>query len=218
VECEGGESVGGGCWWVPLFLYVEGVGKRRLMVVLCVGSGLAGIVATLSGAGEVVISDYPTPEILSTIALNISTNIPPHLHPGVSVSGHEWGNVSDALSTSRAHAFTRILAADCLWLPWQHESLVESMLHFLSYEEGARVWVIAGFHTGRAKLAGFFDVAGEKGLVVEDIWERDCDGVEREWRREREGGREAVGERSKWLVLAVLRRLGSLSPMKSIDP
>ena len=80
------------------------------------------------------------------------------------------------------------------------------MLNFLSLEDEARIWVIAGFHTGRAKLAGFFDVAAEEGLEVEHIWERNVDGVEREWAKERDGGAEDVTGRMKWLVVAILRR------------
>jgi len=174
--------------------------------VLRIGTGLAGIVGTLSEAEEVVITDYPAPEILANIKVNIEKNIPAHLQPRISVQGHEWGNITDSFAASRKHSFSRILAADCLWMPWQHESLIESMLHFLCYEDGARVWVIAGFHTGRAKIAPFFDIVVRRGLDIEDIWERDCDGQEREWVSERDGGREDVGERKKWLVLAILRR------------
>ncbi len=78
------------------------------------------------------------------------------------------------------------------------------MCHFLKVGEGTRIYVVAGFHTGREKVAAFFDVVGEEGLEVERVGERDADGVEREWRKEREG--EGVMERKKWLVVAVLRR------------
>ena len=161
---------------------------------------------TLAGADKVVISDYPSPEILANIKINIEKNIPSHLQAKVSAAGHEWGVLKDDLAQTQAHSFTRIIAADCLWMPWQHSNLVESMLHFLSFAKDSRVWVIAGFHTGRAKLAPFFDVAIKQGLEIEDIWERDCEGYEREWVTERDGGREDIGERKKWLVVAVLRR------------
>lgn len=65
---------------------------------------------------------------------------------------------------------------------------------------------MGGFHTGRARTREFF--RGERlagvGLEVERIWERDCDGAEREWSWDR--GVEDVGERKRWLVFAVLRR------------
>jgi hypothetical protein len=81
------------------------------------------------------------------------------------------------------------------------------MLHFLAETPASRVLCIAGFHTGRAKLVPFFeDVVPQQGLEVEEMYEMDADGVRRPWVRERDGGREDIGERKKWLVIARLRR------------
>lgn len=88
----------------------------------------------------------------------------------------------------------------------EHHSLVESILHFLSHDAHARVWVIAGFHTGRAKLVSFLKVAAEAGLEAKEIWERDVDGYERAWLEERNGGIEDIAERKRWLVIAILQR------------
>ncbi len=52
----------------------------------------------------------------------------------------------------------------------KHQSLVRSMLHFLSLDQEARAWIIASFHNGRAKLAVFFDPAATAGLEAEEIW------------------------------------------------
>lgn len=91
-------------------------------------------------------------------------------------------------------------------MPWQHENLLKSVEWFLADTAEARAWVVAGFHTGREKMRGFFD--GERlaglGLEVERIWERDCDGLEREWVLDR-GIEDPVG-RKRWLVFAVLKR------------
>ena len=52
------------------------------------------------------------------------------------------------------------------------------MLHFLSAgDPDARVYAVGGFHTGRAKLAPFFDVAEQEGLEVEFIQEEDVTGL-----------------------------------------
>jgi len=170
------------------------------------GTGLAGIICTLAGADKVIMSDYPAPEILANIRVNVEKNIPRSTQRKVSVKGHEWGVLTDDFATTYANGFTRVIAADTLWMPNEHRSLVKSMLHFLSRDDDARVWVIAGFHTGRAKLAPFFEVAVEEGLEVESIWERDVDGFERGWKRERDGGREDITGRKRWLVVAILRR------------
>ncbi|KAK4088314.1 hypothetical protein Purlil1_7193 [Purpureocillium lilacinum] len=146
----------------------------------------------------------------------------------VLVTGHSWGELpaDDAFLAPNRHAFDRVFVADCLWMPWQHENLHRSIDHFLRRRPGggnndnddddgssaaaaaaaaARCWVVAGFHTGREKMRGFFEDAAlaRAGLEVERIWERDCDGREREWSWDRE---DDVTVRKRWLVIAVLKR------------
>lgn len=124
------------------------------------------------------------------------------------IEGHEWGELSsaDEFVAEFAHHFTRIIAADCYWMPNQHLNLVRSMLHFLTLDSKGMIFTIAGFHTGRAKLAAFFDVAIEEGLDVEEIYEEDAEGNRRAWVPERDDGAEDHTERKKWLVIARLRR------------
>jgi hypothetical protein len=77
------------------------------------------------------------------------------------------------------------------------------MLHFLSDEPSARIYCIAGFHTGRAKVALFFEeVVPEQGLEIEEIYEMDVTGQRRPWDKDRDD----MGERKRWLVLARIRR------------
>lgn len=106
----------------------------------------------------------------------------------------------------------------------QHENLVRTMLWFLadnntevssqangisSIKTKPRVWIVAGFHTGRAIVASFFDTAVRMGLVIESIYERDLnsmspDGreVRRDWVRVREG---ETSENRRWCVVAILK-------------
>jgi len=94
-------------------------------------------------------------------------------------------------------------------MPGVHQELAQSMLNFLSDDASARVYAIGGFHTGRAKLAAFFDIAVEEGLEVEEIFEEDAVGTRRPWAKVRDGGREHTTERKKWLVIAILKRPSS---------
>lgn len=80
------------------------------------------------------------------------------------------------------------------------------MLHFLTLDGNGRIFAIAGFHTGRAKLASFFDEALEGGLEIEKMYEENADGLRRPWLKERDGGFEDHNERKKWLVIAMLKR------------
>ncbi|GFP59778.1 hypothetical protein ACSS6W_009645 [Trichoderma asperelloides] len=190
-------------------------------VELGAGTALPSIMAGLLGAKSVTVTDYPAPAVMKTLRDNVARNIKPDLAPlgagaslpavttDITVEGHEWGVFGDSPSSfpaSHAHAADRLFVADCLWMPWQHANLRRSINHFLKKTGSARAWVVAGFHTGRAKMAGFYDADAlreEGGVEIERIWERDCDGVERPWDVERE---DDITVRKRWLVVAVLKR------------
>ena len=84
----------------------------------------------------------------------------------------------------------------------EHESLAQSMQHFLSPSISAQIWVTAGFHTGRIKVVAFFDIMNRKGFELDRVWEQDVMGHERPWDLARE---DAEGK-GKWLVIAILKR------------
>lgn len=86
------------------------------------------------------------------------------------------------------------------------------MFHLLSSDMSSRIYAVAGFHTGRAKLAPFFDVIAEEGLEIESIKEVDVFDNERAWQKVRDDGRENVTERKRWLVVAILKRAAGLPP------
>ncbi|KAF1922761.1 uncharacterized protein M421DRAFT_350085 [Didymella exigua CBS 183.55] len=207
IDVFGNEGWKDGEWWVSReeerLWSVEG----ESVIELGAGVGLAGVMSALAGAEKVAITDYPAPPILYAIKANVTKNIKPPLQSRMTVEGHLWGDTSSDFAIANAHKYTRVLAADCLWMLGEHENLAKSMLHFLAETPDARALCIAGFHTGRAKLVIFFeDVVPQQGLEVEEMYEMDADGVRRPWARERDGGREDIGERKKWLVVARLRR------------
>ncbi|RKF60061.1 Protein N-terminal and lysine N-methyltransferase EFM7 [Erysiphe neolycopersici] len=173
------------------------------------GTGLAGIMACLLGAKNTVITDYPAIEILANIQANITRNIISrtflNCKPStITVEGHTWGSFQDSFSLAHQSAFTRLLVCDCLWMPWEHENLQASIAWFLA--AGGLAWIVAGFHTGRKKLAGFFEINSLRraGLKVDKIWERCANGTEREWLIDR--GIENISEQKRWLVIAILRK------------
>ncbi len=187
--------------------------KGESVLELGAGTGLAGLVAGLEGAYKVVISDYPAGEVLKNISSNVERNITPRKLKSpktvadVEVIGHEWGVLDDEFSAENKGSFGRILVADCLWMPHKHESLLKSISWFLTETDG-RAWVVAGFHTGREKMRGFYEECALKkvGLEIERIWERNADGHERVWAEDR--GIEDVTERKRWLVVGILKRVG----------
>lgn len=144
--------------------------------------------------------------MLANLVKNVKANVPSSSPTTVTVAGHAWGQLDDGLALTHRQYFSVIFAADCFWMPWEHVNLAKSMLHFLSMDDHARIYAVAGFHTGRAKLAPFFDVATNQGLEIEHIHEVDVHGISREWVAERDGGKENVTERKKWLAIATFKR------------
>ncbi|KAG7289458.1 hypothetical protein NEMBOFW57_005829 [Staphylotrichum longicolle] len=171
-------------------------------IELGAGTALPSIMAGLLGARRVVATDYPAPPVLKTLEENVKAGVQAKNAPRgrfaveeVLVAGHGWGDLEGPLARENERAFDRVLAADCLWMPWQHENLRRSIAWFWGGGGGARAWVIGAFHTGRDKMAPFFD--GEKlaevDLEVEHLWERDCDGQDRAWVRKRASRMRACG-------------------------
>ncbi|KAI1079286.1 hypothetical protein F5B20DRAFT_544288 [Whalleya microplaca] len=175
------------------------------------GCALPSLMAALLGASRVLVTDYPAPVILSNLRSNIAANTQqPACTPvaPIAVEGHAWGALDTPLAAAHRGGFDRVFVCDCLWMPWQHANLLASIAWFLrDGENGGRAWVVGGFHTGREKMRGFFAEAAlrDAGLEIERIWERDCDGVEREWAWDR--GVEEVSERKRWQVIGVLRKV-----------
>ncbi|KAI0117057.1 hypothetical protein F4814DRAFT_415052 [Daldinia grandis] len=201
------------------------VGLRRLQpaafnvasletLELGAGTALPSLMAALLGAKGVVVTDYPSETVLATLRKNVEANAKTENSPGgslapLTVEGHSWGELDTPFAAEYRGRFDRVFVCDCLWMPWQHTNLHKSIAWFLKESTNARAWVVAGFHTGRAKMRGFFedDALAAAGLEVESIWERDCDGVEREWAWDR--GQEDISVRKRWLVVGVLRRRAS---------
>ena len=192
--------------------------KGLSTIELGAGTALPSIMAGLLGARRVVVTDYPSPPVLKTLRDNVKGAVRGKFAPSgrfnvkeVVVEGHKWGELEGEEATplprENKHAFDRVFAADCLWMPWQHDNLRRSVAWFLGEGEDARAWVVAAFHTGRGNMAPFFDKEALEtvGLEVEHICERDCDGQEREWARDR--GIEDVTARKRWHAIGILRRI-----------
>lgn len=180
-------------------------------IELGAGTALPSMLAALLGAESVVATDYPSPPVMEILRANVAHNVQPALSPtgqtagSVLVEGHSWGDLeSDPFSLENRARFDRVLLCDCLWMPWQHDNLRRSISWFMKDGSQSRAWLVAGFHTGRHNMAGFFDTQklADVGLEVESIWERDVEGVEREWAAVREDD----SDKKRWLAVATLKK------------
>ena len=133
--------------------------KEKLVLELGAGTGLVSIVAGLLGA-QVISSDYPSPSIIQTLEKNLKTN----LKPGFQVVGHAWGGEQlRALSLQ----YDYIFMADTLWIKDQHENLLSDLWDLI--KPRGQVVGCAGLHTGHSVVQGFFDLAKQKGFLVEQL-------------------------------------------------
>ncbi|KMQ48922.1 hypothetical protein A7C99_5883 [Trichophyton rubrum] len=198
--------------------------------ILELGAALSSIVSVLAGAESVTVTDHPlAPGLYGSIQANIDRNIPKHLAHRISVQPYQWGvldqggsvdeeeletayldQMAGFAAANRAR-FSRIICADCLWMPSQHENLIQTLLWFLAPSSGSPAgiaWVVAGLHTGRHIVASFFQKAVSAGLKIEKIWERDMNSTEGETTREWKPVREDEGpeNRARWCIVGLLSR------------
>ena len=104
-------------------------------------------------------------------------------------------------------SFSRIIAADCFWIPDRHVDLVRSMCSLLDVDTKSRVLVVAGLHTGRTVIAHFFRIAEEMGLIPDEDGIQEKNLIDGSFRRWQESIVEEDNvERKKWLVIAKLKR------------
>jgi EEF1A N-terminal glycine/lysine methyltransferase len=182
---------------------------RACVLELGAGSGLPGILLAKSNKLNVTVtlSDYPDEAILSALEENVRiNNIPP---ASVRVVGHAWGQ-----STSTLGTFDIILAADTLWNPDLHIPFCQTLSRTLRRSDQARIYLVAGLHTGRWTIHRYLDKLTPFGLTIVSVIERRVDGTfdyqedhirptEREWTVERDGEEES--ERRNWVVWIVVK-------------
>jgi EEF1A N-terminal glycine/lysine methyltransferase len=184
-----------------------------------VGVALPSIISIFAGASEVCITDHPSSPALASGAIQVNVKESLELakksnqSPLFSIDEHEWGSVTDVFAQENRYHYTRVIAADCLWMPSQHHSLVRSITHFLSKQSPrACAMVVAGFHTGRSIVADFLkqfptlDGMGgtQEELIVADLYESNMNGVRRPWQDNR--ANEDNEELKRWCIVAIIVR------------
>lgn len=90
-----------------------------------------------------------------------------------------------------------------MWMADQNPNLAKTIRTMLDPENGVCL-AIAGFHTGRQKVVGFFEAVEKEGLEpIGKVFERDVEGVERDWAVDR--GFEDPVERKRYAMTRVIR-------------
>lgn len=210
------------------------------------GSALCSLLAARMGASHVEITDYPSQAIFDAIRKNVTTNLTEDEKVHVQVSGLDWtdevaledmakqypegftrcvllsqyrsvpSSADHVLKTS-PHYVHRILAADTLWMGHLNTSQIKVMTTLLSRSSSdARIYIVAGLHTGRHVIRSFLDECVAQGLAIEQAMEIDRlehgDVKGLDWKRivEENVDQETIyegieEERRRWLVFASLK-------------
>lgn len=167
-----------------------------MLILLFTGTALPAIISAKSAARSITITDHASSPAITanTISRNVRENLEginsadgvgdsTTTSTHITIAGLTWGDpfftspnqYGKLLSPQPAqHSFDRMIIADCLWMPSQHENIVKTINHWLRHESAPShateadadtntsppcALVIAGFHTGRSTVASFFEIA-----------------------------------------------------------
>ncbi|KAK4700750.1 EEF1A N-terminal glycine/lysine methyltransferase, partial [Phenoliferia sp. Uapishka_3] len=184
--------------------------KGKTVLEMGAGTGIPALVSAREGAAKVLVTDYEDPKLICNLVANIPLALPSPSHQSItSALGFTWGNSTASLLSLSPNGYSLILLADTLWFSSGHDVLITSLLELLSFDDpGARVEIVAGFHSGRQTVRAFLRKAEERGLVREGKWEEvGFQGDRKSWGWDVELGlveEEEIGDRNKAVVEGAL--------------
>ncbi|PKI83565.1 nicotinamide N-methyltransferase [Malassezia vespertilionis] len=141
------------------------------------GVGLPALTAALCASPtKVVVTDYDDDDVINALRCNVRRTLDanPTMHPSpISIYPHTWGNAMDDVldllpcsASDPSPRFDVLLLADCIWERFAHASLLKSITGLLARRADARVYMVAGLHTGRAVLLQFLRRMLDAGFVL----------------------------------------------------
>ncbi|KAL6309275.1 hypothetical protein BKA93DRAFT_746165 [Sparassis latifolia] len=182
-------------------------GQSLRLLEFGAGAGLPGILtARCYPEVRVVLSDYPDEVLIRTLVDNVGRN---GVVDRCSVVAYAWGSDPSSLFSSHGSVeisgFDVIVAADTLWNPELHSRFIKSLHLTLKKSPSARVYLVAGLHTGCYAIDAFLRLAVDSGLDVEEAVEREVNGnLSRPWCLEVAETHDEQ-ERRRWVVWIVLK-------------
>ncbi|KAI0664266.1 hypothetical protein C8Q70DRAFT_226781 [Cubamyces menziesii] len=183
-------------------------GRALQILELGAGAGLPSILIAKTFRDVLVTtSDYPDENLIHTLEGNVKRN---EVSDRCRVVPYGWGSDPSPLFfrsglETTAGRFDVVIAADTLWNSEWHGIFIETLRLTLRRSPNARIYLVAGLHTGRYVIQSFLCQMQEAGFVPEQLSERRVDGSEeRPWsidRAEQEDDR----ERRRWVIWMVFK-------------
>ncbi|KAI0773319.1 hypothetical protein BD413DRAFT_473096 [Trametes elegans] len=183
-------------------------GQRLRVLELGAGAGLPSVAVAKRYPGALVTaSDYPDDALIRTLAENLERN---------SVSSHSravpygWGSDPSILFSHEREAgadpgYDVVLAADTIWNSETHRIFIETLRLTLAHSPDARIYLVAGLHTGRYVIQSFLRQISAAGFVAEELTEKRVGtSEERPWSVEHAVG-EDEAERRRWIIWMVFK-------------
>ncbi|KYK54924.1 hypothetical protein DCS_06885 [Drechmeria coniospora] len=171
--------------------------RGRTVLELGAAAGLPSLVAGILGARKVVMTDFPDPDLVANMQKNIDecgeTMEPEgHLARTIDAVGFVWGadpapllarlaNLDDSSTmagstrgTAPVVKFDVLILADLLFRHSEHGALVKTIQEVMAPSTASAAYVFfTSYRPWKQDLdMGFFDVARNAGLTVEQVSER----------------------------------------------
>lgn len=120
----------------------------------------SSIIAITSAGSEVCITGHPSPPALTNGAIqgNVEASLKLVRRRGFN------------LQLSKCTHYSKVVVADCLWIPSQHSDFIDPIAQFLPKSSGTYPSVVPGFPTEREIVADFsryFSEAKEQDETVD---------------------------------------------------
>jgi len=116
------------------------------------------------GARSVVMTDYPSPEILAPLQGNLRAN---WTHGNAAVAGYAWGDDPSPLfelPEKGSGSFDVLVLSDLLWYTASHGAILESVVGLLASDGIA--WIACGRYTTMDAVSAFLRAAELRGLYA----------------------------------------------------
>ncbi|KAF5350050.1 hypothetical protein D9756_009196 [Leucocoprinus leucothites] len=148
--------------------------QGQTVLELGAGGALPSIIAALSGALKVVVTDYPDTPLIDNICYNIAENVPRSVQDRIRAEGYIWGQNTQPLLEllpPGSAGFDIIILSDLIFNHSQHDALLDTCERSISSHPSACILVFYTHH--RPHLAHrdmeFFEKARSRGWSTDEI-------------------------------------------------